>query len=233
MGYFKRFGAWLWDSLGNLAMIAGWVGAATLLAWATRVAGVMSQYAPFSWVFAGFVGAVLWSGVYVLYGLGKNLRLRAKWASDRMRDGDRIDPMESIFQNKRININDLVNPYNQVVIGKKFINCELIGPANLLIIFKNAKFHGNHFDQSDAVEIGDDAVPQNAIGFFGCDFEGCRFFKVSMLFQQSSRTGADLLIADLHWVTPERKALQIEDKSDGSKRRKRSVRRPAMSDVVG
>lgn len=110
--------------------------------------------------------------------------------------------------------------------NKKFINCEIIGPANIFIVFANAKFTGNGLEFSDAVEIRDNAIPNNAVAFANCDFEKCRFFKVTMLFQTQARKEADKLITNLHWLTEiEEPSLELEENSTEKKGFKNFFRR--------
>lgn len=196
----KKLG-WLWSSFGNIVTIAGWIFTSALLAWATKVTGVFVQYQPLSWVVAGFVGALVGGLAILLVGFGQALSIQAKARRLMIREGDAIDPMQTIFQNKRIRISDLVNPFEQVVTKKKFINCELIGPANLIPLIGGGKFASNNFTNSDSVEIREGAIPQNAILLLDCDFESCRFYKVTLLFFRSFREGADTMITNMNWLT--------------------------------
>lgn len=175
--------------------------AAIVIGGASKGVAWIAQYGAFGIFVSGLSAFALTSVSIALISRGKLWRVEAANRSRLSGVSSPFDPMQPIFQNKRIKLTDLINPYDQVVLDKKFINCELIGPANILIIFSGAKFISNNFDQSDAVEIRDNAVPQNAIAFARCDFEKCRFFKVSMLFQTNSRQAADQLITDLNWLT--------------------------------
>ena len=50
MEWLKKAGKFVWDSAGNIAMFVGWIGVSTLTGLAAKGAGIMVQYAPFSWV---------------------------------------------------------------------------------------------------------------------------------------------------------------------------------------
>jgi len=45
---------------------------------------------------------------------------------------DRIDPMQSVFERKRILITDLLPPIGRSIVGKSFTDCEIVGPANVV-----------------------------------------------------------------------------------------------------
>lgn len=78
MEWIKRSALWLWNSLGNIILIGGWLGSAVLLAGATRAAGIMSAYAPFSWVLAGIFGGIIVAVSYVTMQIGLSLSQKIK-----------------------------------------------------------------------------------------------------------------------------------------------------------
>lgn len=223
MGYSDAYDRWTgriataWTFLGPI--VPGTAAAIVIGAAATSVSWI-SNFGFLGISCAALLAFFLGSASFALIGRGKLWRAIAAKKARLSQHSSPFDPMETIFQNKRIMVTDLVNPYDQIVLGKKFINCEIIGPANLLVIFSNAKFMRNNFADSDAVEIRDNAIPQNAIAFANCDFEGCRFFKVSMLFQSSSRKAADQLISNLNWLTEvEEPMLALTDETPEGKRK--------------
>lgn len=175
----------------------------------------ISQFGLFGWLSAGICAFAITGFGFATVARAQLWRVESKGRTQLSGESSPLDPMEPIFRNKRIKIIDLINPYDQVVLNKKFIDCEIIGPANILIMFNRSKFHNNNFERSDSIEIRDDAIPQNATNIVECDFEGCRFFKVSMLFQSSSRKAADELITSQNWLTfVDEPKLFIEDQSN-------------------
>lgn len=213
MEWLKRSGKLFWDSLGNIALLVGWIGVSTLTGYAAKASGILMQYAPFSWVAIG-IGGGLFAGIaYLVWAMARNVMLVLRMRREQVRRADTIDPMDSIFQNKRIYITDLVNPYDQVVANKKFISCELIGPANIIPLVGAGKFTGNNLNYCDSVEIREGADPNNAILLFNCDFENCKFFKTTFLFQEKFREQADKIITNMNWLTAiEEPVLALEDK---------------------
>ncbi|WP_176597345.1 MULTISPECIES: hypothetical protein [Sphingobium] len=225
MGVGNTFDRWS-SRVANIWTFAGAVVPGTIAAFvigsASKSIGWISHLGAFGVLSSALIAFFLTTVSISLMSRASLWRVEARNRSRLSGDSSPFDPMQTIFQNKRIKVTDLVNPYDQVVLNKKFINCEIIGPANIFVVFNNAKFLRNHFDHADAIEIRDDAIPQNAIGFAGCDFEQCRFFKVSMLFQANSRKAADQIIANLNWLTdiePAVPALEDQSGSENSLRR--------------
>ena len=204
-GVSTKAGRWFWASLGNLAIIVGWIASFALPAWAVAATETIFANQPLSWVVAGFLGVLSAAVITLVAGAGRNLWVTAGVRNRFYRQNDRFNPMESVFQQQRIAIADLVNPLEQVVKNKKFIGCEIVGPANIVPFLNtrgSSRFSGNNFAMCDVIEIGEGVVPQNAIGFVDCDFEDCQFYKVNLLFQSQAVSLADSMIKDLQWITP-------------------------------
>ena len=86
--------------------------------------------------------------------------------------------------------------------GKKFINCEIIGPGSVVLNLRSSdarpwpEFRNNTFHDVDMIQIKDGANSNNAIYFWDCDFDGCNFYQMNLLFY---RRGAN----NWNWITPE------------------------------
>ncbi len=205
MNWFKRASLWAWDGLGNIVWITGIIASYSLPAWAVHATGIMAKFAPLSWVCSGFIGAMLFSGMYALCGWAKNQYVTAAAKAQYYRQTDRFNPMDAIFQNQRIAISDLANPMEQVVRNKKFLGCEMIGPANLLLLVTHpnaGKFIANNLTKFDAVIIADDAVPESVLEFVDCDFERCAFYNVVLLFREKDAAEANTAVRGMHWISP-------------------------------
>ncbi|QGY80817.1 hypothetical protein [Sphingorhabdus lacus] len=200
-----------WTALpaGAVALMSGYLSSG--VSW-------IAALGPFGVFSAGLMGFFLSSLGLAAITKNRLWRLQVDTAKRLIGESSPFDPMESIFVDKRIKIADLINPYDQIIIGKKFINCELIGPANIIPMLGNGKFTGNRFDQSDSVEIRNDAKPSNAIGFVDCDIENCRFFRVTIFWQQGARKIADEIITSQNWLTVmEDSQLALEDRTPENK----------------
>lgn len=72
--------------------------------------------------------------------------------------------------------------------SRKFINCEIIGPGDIVVALKslNAPMHPifarNTFHNINCIQIDMSANPLNAIAFWDCDFDGCNFYSLNLLF---------------------------------------------------
>jgi hypothetical protein len=203
---------WRW-SLG--AAVWGVLFPATsfaLPAWATRAAGMFSEYAPLSWVVAGFLGLMAYALAVFFYGTGQQRSVRSRYDARFMIETGGVDPLARVFESKRIYLNDFVLPSQARVFGKTFVDCEIVGPAN--IYFET----GNSVDdvqlgQVDAVSLNGERQFYNGILFRDCKFRGCTFHRVTLFFQPSEA----LLLEGLNWLNwispmPSNKLIAAQDK---------------------
>jgi hypothetical protein len=140
--------SWLWTITGGV-----------MTAWATRAAGVFSQFAPFSWVVAGLLGALIaaLSGLLIAY--LRYLLIKAKAYSDwSKKDTEGVNPIDLEFHKRRIHITDIANPFSRIISGKRFIDCELMGPCNI-VLGPNIKLMGISFMDCDVVVTNASSVP--------------------------------------------------------------------------
>src|SRR5450759_3547524 len=105
-------------SLVALVQGSGLVASFSLPAWAVRSAEIFSQYAPFSWVAAGFLGVLVWAIIRVLWQGANRLRVRTKYDAKYLEDGSRLNPLDLTFERKRILLNNFVLPSFTFVDGK-------------------------------------------------------------------------------------------------------------------
>lgn len=195
---------WFWQSVGTIALFAGWIISFSLPAWAIQASKLFSQYQPASSVAAGFAGALTFGLVVRFLAAAKEAWVSAGVKDRFYRDGDRINPLARHFEQKRINIADLVPPMGGAIRDKTFDGCELIGPANIVLAATGAGvLHGNTFTKCDAVSTAEGAQPQTAVGFFNCRFVNCHFFDVTLFIHEGIYHHVNQAIGNLNWVTPE------------------------------
>lgn len=205
---------WLWNSVGTLALIAAWMASFALPAWAVHASVMFTRYQPFSWVLAGFTGAVVFAGIVSLVA-----GARARWSDTNIRsrfyrDADRINPLERVFERRRIQVRDLVPPFINSVQEKTFDHCDIVGPANIILLANGgATLHGNTFFKTDAVSTSASAKPQTAIEFFNCRFINCNFYDVTLFMLEDVYDAANSTINGLNWITspPQRPAIEGQD----------------------
>jgi hypothetical protein len=214
---------WRW-SLG--AAIWGLLFPATsiaLPAWATRAAGVFADYAPLSWVIAGFLGLLFYAMCVAVYGYGRSRAVRSKYDAKFMAETGGVDPLSKVFEGKRIYLNDFILPSSPVVDGKTFVECEIVGPANIFLQAENA-INNIKPGMVDAVALDHEKQFFNGFVFRNCTFRSCTFHRVTLFFTPHEALQNERLNW-INWISlmPNQDLLpgteplsQIEDQSNQS-----------------
>jgi hypothetical protein len=209
--------------LSLIGILLGALGSFALPAWALRTANMFSQYAPFSWVAAGFAGLLLYAFIVWLIGVGRSKLVRSKYDARFMQETGGVDPLARVFEGKRIYLNDFVLPSNAQVIGKTFVDCEIVGPANMYFEFDNS-VDDVQPGLVDAVALSGERQFFNGVLFRNCKFRGCTFHRVTLFFEPKEALRISRLDW-LNWISPmppsdlltdQEKPSLIEDQSDQS-----------------
>jgi hypothetical protein len=177
----------LLDRLGSRWSLAAHVwGAITMIAsfglpaWATWAAGIFSQYAPLSWIVAGFAGLFFWSLYQLTRALAHRILVNAKYDARFIERGQNYNPLDLTFERKRIYLDDFSLPSHTIIEGKTFIDCDIIGPATIY-------FKSNNLAQPirpprlDAVWLHPTVKFTNGFTFDSCIFRNCSFQRITML----------------------------------------------------
>jgi hypothetical protein len=161
---------------GALSTGVGWINQAGWWGWFT------TGLTTFLIVFA------VWSGSLLMFRRARFLRIETEARERTLGEGSPFDPMARVFENKRLYLRDLAPLGRKQVIAKKFINCEIIGPGTAILGLRSNEQHPfpkmtdcQTYDV-DCVEIDAGKVSQLAIAFTDCDFEGCKFYHMTLLF---------------------------------------------------
>ncbi len=179
---------WQFAPPGFFALIGGY------LAW-------FSHFSALVWFASGVVTFVVTAFGFGVIARTKLWRLDAKHRERVGGDSSAFDPMAKVHQNKRLFLRDLAPLGRQIVSDKKFINCEIIGPGNVIAAVRSKDtlpfptFKNNRFNDVDCVQIVPDKPSNNAIYFFDCDFDGCQFYTLNLLFYNR-------LDESWSWITP-------------------------------
>lgn len=204
---------WRW-SLGLLLWGAATSGSFVLPAWATRASGVLSQFAPLSWVAAGFAGLFVFSGSMAIYGYARGEIVRARYDEKFMAATGGVDPLARVFEGKRIYLNDFVLPSNPTVNGKTFVDCEIVGPTNVFLEVGNS-INDVRPAYVDAVALSDGSRFFNGVSFQHCSFRNCTFHRVTLFFTASEALkNSDLNW--LNWISPFSTQLQMDETEEPS-----------------
>lgn len=161
---------------------------------------MFSEYTPFSWVAAGFMGLLVYAICVALYGFGQSRSVRSRYDARFLVASGGVDPMARVFEGKRIFLNDFVLPSNPVVMGKTFVDCEIVGPANIFLEM------GNSVDDVrpgmvDAVALSGERKFYNGFLFRDCKFRGCTFHRVTVFLERKEAL-AQKDLNWLNWISP-------------------------------
>lgn len=217
---------WFWQSLGSITLVIGYLLSFGVPAWALQASSLFGRYQPVSSVAAGLAGTLLFAIIARLLAATREGLVAASVRDRFYRDGDRVNPLDRLFERKRLSIADLAPPMGGPIRDKTFDNCELIGPANIILAATGGGvLHGNSFSKCDAVATADGAQPETATGFLNCRFVNCHFFNVTLFIHEGVYSTANASIGGLNWITPEPKteaALEppgvVRTESHGSQR---------------
>ncbi len=171
----------------------------------------ISALGAFGIFMSGLVGFVLASVGLAQAAKWRLYRLEGKARARTMGESSSFDPMAPLYQDKRLYLRDLAPMGRRLVIGKRFINCEIIGPGAAVIglnsnlaqpsLMRNIKTY--HVDCIE-VDVRPESQSKLAVEFVDCDFDGCEFYHMSLLF---SRRDND----SLHWITKRTDQLMLPD----------------------
>jgi hypothetical protein len=114
--------------------VIGVAASAGAAGWAAQATDVLSQYAPFSWVFSGLVGAVLFMVVCWLWASVRLKLATRAYASIAASVPHSINPLRPHFETERIAIVDFFSIFFQINANKHFKDCEIHGPGSIVII---------------------------------------------------------------------------------------------------
>jgi hypothetical protein len=166
-------------SLYTLIQGSGVIASFGLPAWAVKSAQIFSQYAPLSWVVAGFVGVLLWSVTRLIWNWAYQIKIRAQYDARFLERSGNYNPLDLTFEKKRIYLDDFALPSHTIINGKTFIQCEIIGPASVYFAGSN-----NAVDIRppiiDGVWLHPDARYNAGFQFHNCIFRDCSFQRVTM-----------------------------------------------------
>jgi hypothetical protein len=171
---------WKWSLVNLLWGVPAAIASFALPAWAVKASKVFEQYAPLSWVVAGFIGLASGVLIYSVAAWGRGRWVRARYDSRMLAQGGSIDALEKTFERKRIYLNEFCLPSHPLVEDKAFIDCEIVGPANIIFISGNNISDGR-YPICDAVYMRNGVGPYNGYIFKDCMFRGCNFTRVTFL----------------------------------------------------
>jgi len=213
MEWLRRAGAWCWSNLGNLALIGGWFVSAGVPPW---VLSLSEGVEPIWYVVAAFGGLLAFAAVRALWWRANLWIMDARFRRKITDSSSPFDPMDSVFQSKRIMLTDLIPAGRKLIQRKKFIGCEIIGPGTIVVAIPstgnpNPVFHGNYAHDVDCIEVDPQTAPNNATIFLDCDFESCHFYSLNLLFFNRDEQGLPW-----NWITKESAQIALPDETESN-----------------
>jgi hypothetical protein len=181
---FGRFASH-WDIISSIFNWSWTIGGGAVVGWGTWATGLFAQYAPFSWVAAGVVGAIIAALITAVVAWSRTKLSYARYIDRSGSPGDNVNPLDDSFHRKRISLTSFVSPpYNNLVRGKTFDQCELFGPA-VVVLRGNITMSHNEIHFCDFVAIGNKAVPVNGISFADVTIIRSKMFGIVFLVHES------------------------------------------------
>jgi hypothetical protein len=200
MDKLRAISRWIWSNLGNFALVIGWL---VSLGFFPTLLAMGKGASPITYGLAAAAGLLIFALVRTLWNGARLLKSTAK-ARERLTGASSgFDPMARVFEDKRLFLRDLVPVGRRRLDGRKFLRCEIIGPGNIVVALRANDtdpfpvFKHNWFNDVDMIQIVPGVESKNAIYFFDCDFEGCYFYNVNLLFFE--RINSDTW----WWITPD------------------------------
>lgn len=175
----------------------------------------INDYGAWGWFMSGLVAFLLASVSFSLIARTRLWRVEARSRARVLGDSSPFDPMARVYENKRLFLRDLAPLGRRLVIGKTFINCEIIGPGAVVLGLRSDESkpfpvmrNSNTYDV-DCIEIDPAQRSSLAVEFYDCDFDGCNFYHMSLLF-----TGREN--DTLHWITKDSRQALLPTREDES-----------------
>ena len=173
---------------GGAGLMAGWTAAATK---------TLTEYAPLSYVLAGLAGA-LFAALFLAAWAGfRSLIAKVRYLAQFERKVDSINPLEDLFNKRRIDMQGFRNPMNQPAINKSFVDCELYGPV--VVFFQgHSILVDSQITNCDFVKVREGVPVHSVTVFNNISIRRCKLFRLTILVPEGA---ADQIPASAHWIT--------------------------------
>jgi hypothetical protein len=204
---------WRW-SLSNF-LLGTYLSLSTALpAWAVSAMSIFDQYAPLSWVLAGFAGLATAVVLYAIFAWAYGRVIRSQYDRSLYERTGFVDPMAKTFENRRIFLADFILPSAPHLAEKAFINCEIIGPANLLLRGGNS-IATQRLPYCDGLVIP--SSTKNYYNFLivdNCSFRDCSFKRCTVAITDMEYESFGKTIDFVNWLNPPDQQLELISSDD-------------------
>jgi hypothetical protein len=166
--------------------------------WAAKATAQLSAYAPFTWVIGALLGSLLFLSGYWLLSKAKEGLMRAELTQRSLALADLVNPLDSTFTNRKIDLSVFKRPLPAMADGKVFVSCEIHCATNLISLGIN-NIHGCNFLGCDFVVVRENAFIVNAIPLLNSTFNNCLVYGTTFLVPEGAVKNFP---AGPNWITP-------------------------------
>lgn len=162
--------------------VSAWAGA-----WAAKATTSLAQYAPVSWVLSGFATATLFGITFWAIFGARRFAAIARALDNLNRPTDAVNPLDEVFERRRIRLHDLHLPGAGPVRNKTFVECDLVGPAVIAFSGGPAGMLANvGFIGCDLIKVGQQGIRiQNCIELHNVNMRGGRIIGATIYITQA------------------------------------------------
>lgn len=178
--------------------VVGSIFTGLVTAVSAKLTETLQRYQPLSWVVSGLAGAVMFATAWFVW---SKIRLNAvhyRYALPMAEKVDAINPLDTNFHKRRIDVRQFATPTNDAVGGKVFVECELRGPG-VVVFLGNSILNQPNFNYCDFVKIDLKKKPHNAVIFVDVNIQGGQLCNLTVLVPDFM---AKELPPGANWITP-------------------------------
>jgi len=162
--------------------------------------GALDNFAPFSWVLAAMIGAVLFLIAAMAFAA-----IRVKLSERRILQRHEIElppfnPLDDLFTRQKIDIQQFKKPLPLANEGKSFIGCEIYGPA-VVLFGNNSTIIDNEVMDCDFIVTKNKASVCNVILFTGVTIKNCKLINLTLLMPPNLARELEKAAPGANWIT--------------------------------
>lgn len=164
-------------------------------AWSAWASEAFHVYGPAALVFGFFAAAVAFTLIVAGLSWSRVQMAKASLLRETAKTPSLVNPLDSQFDSKRINLNEFVNPLYEAVGGKIFTRCELVGPATVML--SGSQINNPKFSPWLACAFVicpiETSFSTDVIVLQRCHFVDCKFINCVIMFAYGDPTISTLI----------------------------------------
>jgi hypothetical protein len=196
--WLDRFGTHI--TVWQFIQASGILSAALATGFVAKATDWIAAWGPIGWWSAAVLGALCASFLLLLIAKVRDVRSDTYFKSKIYERTEQVNPIEQVFEKRRLKLGDLLPPLGLTIKGKTFIDCELIGPANVIILGHTSIRHCG--GQSVQAAIVKEGWITNSIGLEDCIVQRCNLYQITFLVPEPAFEVVSKGMNGLVWITP-------------------------------